>query len=516
LIILIAGITILVSNFLIRELTQSTIDSLFTKQDVVVRSISRELDGGPRLLGRLLANYDFSAERDHSQLFRNIKMQCPYSRLIYITLIDENGLVVKNISNIELGINKDYIEKRRIEETKYIEFSENIIIYRGKAYHDSMNINSLVPIFIDLYENMRVHMSFFMEMDISSVLYNARLSLLNIENEENQNYTVAIYTQDMELIETTENYPLVKIKTISGDNEYDDFLTDTELMILRTSANYHRINKNIIELYSLNSLGYIIKSSYPYSIILNKVKYLNILIVCIGFIILVLIITIANYSVHYRQIREKEILLQIETIQAKLNPHFLFNTLNSMVGLVFDRNYKKLLSAFKTLSALLRSSIEVRLAGTLLSEEMEYIKNYIEIQKLRYEDAFDYFYEIEDKSLLGVYIPHFSVQPIIENCFVHAIAISENKKEKIYIKIRIIRKDNLMYIDITNNGPCTKETKKKLQETFVNHEITATEGHMGLALINKEIKLLYGRQFGLELLDAEREDIFSIRLKLPA
>jgi sensor histidine kinase YesM len=482
----------------------------------VAQSVSRELEDGPRLLSRLLVAYDFSEEKDHSQLFRNIKMQFPYSKLIYISVLDEDGRVAKNISNIKLGINREYIDKRRLGETQFIEFSENIIVYRGEPYHDSMNINSLVPIFIDLYENMKVRMNFFMEMDVSSILYDARFSLLNFDGVENPDYTVSIYTQDMELVETTENYPLIKIKTLSGDKDNESFLADKELTILRTGANYHRINKSVIELYNLNSMGYVIKSSYPYSLILTKVKYLNALIVSIGLIILVLIITIANYSIHYRQIREREILLQIETIQAKLNPHFLFNTLNSMVGLVFDRKYKKLLSAFKTLSALLRSSIEVGPTGTLLSEEMEYIKNYIEIQKLRYEDAFDYFYEIEDESLLDVYIPHFSIQPIVENCFVHAIAVNEDREKKIYIKITITRKERLMYIDIKNNGPCPRETKVKLQKIFDNYEITAAEGHLGLALINKEIKLLYGRQAGLEMTDAEREDIFSIRLKLPA
>jgi sensor histidine kinase YesM len=356
-----------------------------------------------------------------------------------------------------------------------------------------------------------------MEMDISSILYNTRFSFSNsnIEDVKNNNYTVSIYTEDMKMIETSENYPLKKIQTLAEDIDWDSFLSENELKILKARSNYYRIRNNLIELYNLTSMGYVIKSTYPYSIILSKVRYLNYLIVSFGMIILVLLIIISSYSIYYRQIKEREILLQIETIQAKLNPHFLFNTLNSMVGLVFERNYKKLLCAFKSLSVLLRSSIEINKNGILLSEEIEYIRNYIEIQRLRYGDTFDFFCEIEDNSLLFVYIPHFSIQPVIENCFVHALA-GNNDREKIYIKILIRRMDRFMYIDIINNGICDRELKMRLRDRIARNDISASGGHMGLALINKEIKLLYGQKFGLEMLDIDKENIFSIRLKLPA
>jgi hypothetical protein len=517
LIILITVITVWVSGFLIRELTESAIDSLFARQDIITRSITRELDDGSRLLSRLFMTYDISGDRDYSQLFKNIKMQLPYSKLIFITLLNEDGSIMKSVSNMHPGIGRGYVEEKRSKENKFIEFSSSIIISYGRAYHDSMNINSLVPIFIDYYENINIRMYLFMEMDISSILYNARFSFSNSHKDvENGSYTVSIYTEDMELIETSENYPMKKIQTLAGNKDRDSFLSEDELRILKARSNYYRTRNDLIELYNLTSMGYVVKSAYPYRIIMTKVRYLNYLIVSFGLIVLVLLVIISNYSIHYRQIKEREISLQIETIQAKLNPHFLFNTLNSMVGLVVERNYKKLLRAFKALSVLLRSSIEIHKNGILLSEEMEYIRNYIEIQRLRYGDTFDFFCEIEDESLLFVYIPHFSIQPVIENCFVHALAVNNGRDEKMYIKILIRRMDQFMYIDIINNGPCDRESKMRLRDRIAGNDITVSEGHMGLALINKEIKLLYGQKFGLEMPDIDRENIFSIRLKLPA
>jgi LytS/YehU family sensor histidine kinase len=73
-----------------------------------------------------------------------------------------------------------------------------------------------------------------------------------------------------------------------------------------------------------------------------------------------------------------------------------------------------------------------------------------------------------------------------------------------------------MYIDIINNGFCDRESKIRLRDRITRNDISASGGHMGLALINKEIKLLYGQKFGLEILDIDNENIFSIRLKLPA
>jgi sensor histidine kinase YesM len=517
LITLITIITVLVSGFLIKELTEATINALFTRQDSISRSVTWELVDGSRLLSRMLMAYDFSEDgRDYSQLFRNIKMQLPYSKLIYITVLNEDGTAAKSISNIELENNEDYIRRRRTGENRFIEFSNNIIISRGRTYQDSMNLNTLIPIFIDYYENMKIRMSLFMEMDISSILFNAKFNSSTLKNTKNEDYIVSMYTADMELVETTENYPRKIIETLPGDKDGEELLSEEEWMILKAKSNYHRTNNNIIELYNLVPTGFVIKGAYPYSVILSKVKYLNLLIVSISLIIFILLIVISSYSIRYRQIKERAILLQIETIHAKLNPHFIFNTLNSMVGLVFDKNYPKLLGSFKTLSTLLRSSLETGKDDVLLSEEIAYIRNYIEIQKLRYEDTFDFSCEIEDESLLHVYIPHFSIQPIIENCFTHAIAMNEDANKKNYIRIMVRRNGILMHIEIINNGYCDQETKIKLRKRLMGNDITKSEGHLGLALINKEIKLLYGRQFGLEVLDMDREDIFSIRLVLPA
>jgi hypothetical protein len=517
LVILIVVVTILVSNFFIRELTEFTINTLFTKQDIIVQSIARELEEGSELLSQLLRTYDFSEDKDYSQLFKNIKMQLPYSKSIHITVLGEDGTVINTISNIGIKINKPYILDQSADNVRFILFSNNIIISLGNSYLDSMNLNSLVPIFIDYYENMRIRMQLFMEIDISSILYNTKFNFSNdLAGIENKDYEVSIYSADMELIETTENYPMKRLETLLRNTERRDLLSEVEQIVLKEKYNFQRITKNNIELYNLTSTGFIIKGTYPYSIILSKVGYIGILIVSIGLIILILLVIISIYSIRYRHIKEREVILQIETIQTKLNPHFIFNTLNSMVGLVYDKNYKKLFSAFKTLSALLRSSLEISKKGTLLSEEMEYIRNYIEIQRLRYEDIFDFHCEILDESLLCIYIPHFSIQPIIENCFVHAIAVNEDKNKRIDIRILIERVGRMMYIDIMNSGFCDKKTKVDLLERLAKGSIDDTRGHMGLVLINREIKLLYGNKFGLEVLDKDREDIFSIRVKLPA
>ncbi|MDR2095188.1 MAG: histidine kinase [Treponema sp.] len=515
LVVLIGVITVLVFRFFINELIESTINNLFIKQNVIVSAISKHLEEGPRMVSQVFSTYKDSDHEIYALLIKRMKHEFPYCKLMWLIIQDGNGNVEESISNFDWELNPAYIRDKRRKDDIILSFSSDGIVRIGSPYRDSMNINTIVPVFIDHYKDFEIRATLFLEINISELLYDAKRNIVDSFDTLSGEYEVCLYAQNMDLVETSENYPVVRVFSVLTREGMLEGLSDREMLKLRSFAEYHRIAGEMIELYSLSPTGHIIRGTIPYSLILSKVRSLILVIIGIGLIALALLLIVGQTSIHYRQVKEKEIQLQIETLQAKLDPHFLFNILNSMVGLVVDNNNECLLRSFKSLSVLLRSSIAIKDNHIPLREELDYIDNYVDIQRLRFENEFEYSVIIEDESLLDLSIPRFSIQPIIENCFVHAVAVNEEEEKIIYIRLGVKRENKLMFIDICNNGAPCMEEKNKLKQSFKTNVETNSGGRIGLTLINKEIKLLYGGKFGLEILDTA-PDIFSVRIKLPA
>jgi hypothetical protein len=420
------------------------------------------------------------------------------------------------IDDFEWKRNFNYIKSKRSKDNKIISYSNNSIIYIGYPYRDIMDVNSIVPIFIDFYDNMKIKYTIFLEINITMIINDAKQNIVNISNIMNDNYAVFLYTSDFKLIETTENYPLIKIETLAKKDEYLDLISAEEKFELRSFSYFYRKTQDKIEFYNNLPIGYIMKGAFPYNIILKKVNTIKIMIICVAVVIIAFVLILEQYSINYGKSREREKILTIETIRSKLNPHFVFNTLNSMVCLVIDKDYDTLLKAFKSLSLLLRSCLILNENFITLNEELEYIDNYIELQKIRYSDVFDYHKEINEKLLLKAIIPRFTIQPIIENCFVHAIAVNSDDKFRIQINVNIQSEHKDIYIDISNNGICSSFEKKEIEQNIIKAGKNSPGEHMGLYLINNEIKILYGSKYGIRLLNIDDENIFSVRVKLPA
>jgi len=270
----------------------------------------------------------------------------------------------------------------------------------------------------------------------------------------------------------------------------------------------------MIELYSSSEMGYIIKGEVPFKYIEQTNKEITSKILTITVLSIFILFIMSGILLHIKRSRENNIRMAIETIQAKLDPHFLFNTLNSMVGLVSSGEDEKLMKGFRNLSIFLRSSIDTKLFVSL-RDELNLLTSYFEIQKMRYSDAFEYSYEIESDNLLDANIPRFTIQPIVENCFVHAVALITTE-ETIHIKITIKKtgKKNIA-ISILNNGKVSKEDLEKIKRSLGRTKVPENDKHgIGLALINKELKLLYGRKYGLKLGNIS-DDFFEIIINVP-
>lgn len=192
---------------------------------------------------------------------------------------------------------------------------------------------------------------------------------------------------------------------------------------------------------------------------------------------------------------------QVKALQSQINPHFLYNTLDTILWLVEFGENEKAIKVTKNLGMLLRNSLNIDEDFVKLDKEIEHAKNYLDIQKIRYDNKFTYEFikKIETSSL---YVPKLILQPIIENAIYHGI---REKKSKSYIKIIVEKNPEYLIIKIIDNGLGPKEKKENIPTKL---------GGIGMENVNYRIKLLCGEKYNLKMQREKDETIVTYKLKI--
>ncbi len=144
--------------------------------------------------------------------------------------------------------------------------------------------------------------------------------------------------------------------------------------------------------------------------------------------------------------------LEMQALKAQINPHFVFNCLNSIKGFIYDKNYEQADKYLDKFSELLRSTMDNADAAIIsLEEEIRYLDTYLQLEKLRFGDKFDYTIKAEpDIDILQTYVPAMLLQPYVENAIRHGIRYLENKKGMITILAH--RENDHLVCAIDDNG----------------------------------------------------------------
>ena len=192
---------------------------------------------------------------------------------------------------------------------------------------------------------------------------------------------------------------------------------------------------------------------------------------------------------------------QVKALQSQINPHFLYNTLDTILWLVEFGENEKSIKVTKNLGMLLRNSLNIDEDFVKLDKEIEHAKNYLDIQKIRYDNKFTYEFikKIETSSL---YVPKLILQPIIENAIYHGI---REKKSKSYIKIIVEKNPEYLIIKIIDNGLGPKEKKENIPTKL---------GGIGMENVNNRIKLLCGEKYNLKMQREKDETVVTYKLKI--
>ncbi len=191
---------------------------------------------------------------------------------------------------------------------------------------------------------------------------------------------------------------------------------------------------------------------------------------------------LSNQILLSRYQEQKSLLLrsELKLLQAQVNPHFLFNCLNTIIAIVrkdSDRARELLIH----LSNYFRKNLKRSSDFSTLEEELDHVNSYLKIEKARFEDRLAVEMEI-DPSLLGLKIPTFTLQPLIENAIKHGIS---NMLEQGVTRIRAFRVQEEALIEIEDNAG--------------NFNLAGVEDGLGIKIVDKRIKHLFGSGFGTEV-----------------
>lgn len=208
------------------------------------------------------------------------------------------------------------------------------------------------------------------------------------------------------------------------------------------------------------------------------------------------------------RISEKELAseqqaMEFKVLSSQINPHFLYNTLETIRMKAFTAGDREVATAIKLLGKSMRYVLEnTGKSFTSLSKELEHVKIYLSIQELRFGDKFDSIFEIdEDVNPDSIYILPLLLQPVVENAILHGL---EEKESEGFVKISVYRRKEeneteVFCIDISDNGCGMEEEElKALRENIEKRDISRSKS-IGLYNINQRLKLSYGQSYGIKI-----------------
>ena len=201
--------------------------------------------------------------------------------------------------------------------------------------------------------------------------------------------------------------------------------------------------------------------------------------------------------------------MEIKQLESQFNPHFLFNTLEMLrYTIKYDTSVAN--KIIINISSLLRFSIENKSSEVSLQRDLVYTKNYLDIQKYRFGENFDYEIKAEE-GLENYYVPKLIIQPVIENAIKHGY--TQVEKMIIYIRVKTVKEK--LIISVYNNGKeIEKEILDEIREKLKNKKAEEFKNHIGLYNIFRRIQLMYGEKYGLRILSRKNRGT-SVRVSLP-
>lgn len=210
-------------------------------------------------------------------------------------------------------------------------------------------------------------------------------------------------------------------------------------------------------------------------------------------------------NVHEQEQKRKS---ELKALQSQINPHFLYNTLDSIIWMAEGRKNEEVVLMTASLARLLRQSISNEDEEVSVSQEIEYVRSYLTIQKMRYKDKLEFQIEVEPE-MRSVQIVKLVLQPVVENAIYHGLKYKESKG---LLKVRAyVEKENAV-IEIADNGVGMDE--ETLGHIFEKHKVNYHSNGVGVYNVQKRLKLYYGSDYGITY-ESSRGKGTTARITIP-
>src|SRR5690625_1022256 len=204
--------------------------------------------------------------------------------------------------------------------------------------------------------------------------------------------------------------------------------------------------------------------------------------------------------------------MELKHLQNQINPHFLFNTLNTISKMAYLEDAHSTSNLIDSVATLLRHNLGEINSSVTLKEEVDVVKDYFLIQKNRFSDRVNFVYRI-DESCLHIEVPRLTLQPLVENAFIHGI---EEKEEGGTISLHIEQTNKYIIVDVIDDGLGMEKERLERLKLF-NQEKVDHVGHstgIGLTNVIRRLQLFYNKNHVAEI-ESEKGRGTKIRLLLP-
>jgi sensor histidine kinase YesM len=241
----------------------------------------------------------------------------------------------------------------------------------------------------------------------------------------------------------------------------------------------------LVDVFSAAERGEVIEEPQPivkdeYNLILNNILFLY--------------IKNSQMQVALLEKQHQNQVSELMALQLQINPHFIFNTLQTMDLEVLKElgGQSTLHTLVQELSRIMKYALVDPTEAVTMREELNYLKAYLEIQEVRFNNNIITYYEI-DESLYDNYVFRLMLQPVVENCVIHGI---KSVNQRCYIKIKASRRNDEMHISVIDNGcGMTKQYLEELREKINDPKAK----NIGLTNLNRRLILHYGEDSKLNI-----------------
>ena len=200
---------------------------------------------------------------------------------------------------------------------------------------------------------------------------------------------------------------------------------------------------------------------------------------------------------------------ELRALQSQINPHFLYNTLDSIIWMAEGKKHEEVVLMTSSLARLLRQSITNEDELVTVESELSYARSYLTIQQMRYKDKLSFLVEA-DSEVLPMRIIRLILQPLIENAIYHGIKYKESPGQ---ILVRAYKEEDQLILLIRDDGVGMDE--EVLKHIFDRHKVNYQSNGVGVYNVQQRIRLYYGQEYGIRYESRPGEGT-TARITLPA